>query len=139
MKSNRILGLQKYTDYPGLAFRMIILFGMYIVLQSSVGVNPYPTTPLKCAAIPQFAAEDAQAKRLTPELSKACTGTSGSLQALTVVGSSKTGRLWQKAGGVLSLGRAEDLRVQSQSGVQGLLGMLRARGTWCVLSWQQHT
>lgn len=98
MKSNRILGLQKYTDYPGLAFRMIILFGIYIVLQSSVGVNPYPTTSLKCAAIPQFAAEDAQAKRLMPELSKACTGTSGSLQALTVVGSSKTGRLWQKAG-----------------------------------------
>lgn len=66
MKSNRILGLQKYMDYPGLTFRMIIIFGMYIALQSSVTVNPYPTTPLKCVVIPQFAEEDAQAKRLPP-------------------------------------------------------------------------
>lgn len=66
MKSNRILGLQKYMDYPGLTFWMIIIFGMYIVLQSSVTVNPYPTTPLKCVVIPPFAEEDAQAKRLPP-------------------------------------------------------------------------
>lgn len=54
-------------DYPSLAFRMIIIFGMYIVLQSGIAVNPYPTAPLKCVVIPQFAHEDAQAERLTPE------------------------------------------------------------------------
>lgn len=59
MNSNRILGLQKHLDYPGLTFRMIILFGTYMVLPSSVEVNPHPPIPQKCAVIPQFAAEDA--------------------------------------------------------------------------------
>lgn len=54
-------------DYPSLAFRMIIIFGMYIALQRGIAVNPYPTAPLKCVVIPQFADEDAQAERLTPE------------------------------------------------------------------------
>lgn len=79
MESNRILGRQKYRDYPGLMFRMIIIFGKYIALQSGITVNPYLPAPLKCAVIPQFADEDAQAKRLTPELVKACAGTSGLL------------------------------------------------------------
>lgn len=59
MKSKRILGLQKYMDYPGLTFGMIIIFGTYIALRSGIAVNPYPTAPLKCAVIPQFADEDA--------------------------------------------------------------------------------
>lgn len=59
MKSNRILGLQKHLDYPGLAFRMIILFDTYTVLPSSVEVNLHPPIPRTCAVIPQFAAEDA--------------------------------------------------------------------------------
>lgn len=67
-------------DYPSLAFRMIIIFGTYIALQSGIAVNPYPTAPLKCVVIPQFAHEDAQAERLTPEWAKACAGISGFLQ-----------------------------------------------------------
>lgn len=59
MKSNRILGLQKYMDYPGLTFGAMIIFGMYIALRSGVAVNPYPTAPPKCVVIPQFADEDA--------------------------------------------------------------------------------
>lgn len=58
-------------DYPSLAFRMIILFGMNIALQSGITVNPYPTAPLKCVVIPQFADEDARAERLTPECARA--------------------------------------------------------------------
>lgn len=81
MKSKRILGLQKYMDYPGLTFGMIIIFGTHIALRSGIAVNPYPTAPLKCVVIPQFADEDAWARRLTPELAKACAGTSGLLQA----------------------------------------------------------
>lgn len=57
-----------------------MLFGTYIALQSGIAVNPYPTAPLKCVVIPQFADEDAQAERLTPECAKARAGTSGSLQ-----------------------------------------------------------
>lgn len=67
-------------DYPSLAFRMIILFGMYIALQSGIAVNPYPSAPPKCVVIPQFADEDARAERLTPECAKSRAGTGGSLQ-----------------------------------------------------------
>lgn len=49
-------------DYPGLTFRMIIIFGMYKALQSGIAVNPYPTAPLKCVVIPQFTDEDAKQK-----------------------------------------------------------------------------
>lgn len=48
MKSNRILGLQKYMDYPSLTFRLIIIFGIYIALQSGIADNPFRAAPLKC-------------------------------------------------------------------------------------------
>lgn len=76
MKQNRI---PKYVDYPSLAYRMIIIFGMYRALQSGIAINPHPAAPLRCVVIPQFAGEGAQAERVTPERAKACRGTAPSV------------------------------------------------------------
>lgn len=100
-------------DYPSLAFRMIIIFGMYVVLQSGIAVNPYPTTPLKSVVIPQFADEDAQAERLTPEWAKAWAGTSSFLQhSPSVLPPSvilDDPEITREACGCRSFGRAGDL------------------------------
>lgn len=126
-------------DYPSLAFRMIIIFGMYVVLQSGIAVNPYPTTPLKSVVIPQFADEDAQAERLTPEWAKAWAGTSSFLQhSPSVLPPSvilDDPEITREACGCRSFGRAGDLEGMLWNGFgAGEGGSVRAEHILTVLT-----
>lgn len=123
MKQNRI---PKYVDYPSLAFRMIIIFGMYMALQSGIAINPHPATPLRCVVIPQFSGEGAQAERVTPERAKACRGTAPSVLPRCDFGWSRwAGKLRSSAG--RGFGRCSEM------------GSGRGKGAESILtSWQRH-